>query len=150
MLSYAAPDLTQHPPRSPRVRLGGFVHLPRLLDKARAFAAGKQGDYIYPCPLDKRFFDFTGLNADAFLSAVKSGKSDTEMLAWVFEQASSKRAPFEIEAWSRWMESQSPGDAKRHGNFSEEINRLAPGRDDIRTTFDRLDLDDFVSFGGKG
>ena len=40
MISYSTPDLTQHPPRSPRVRLGGFVHLPRLLDKARAYAAG--------------------------------------------------------------------------------------------------------------
>ena len=31
-----APDLTQRPPRSPRVRLGGFVILPRMLDKGRA------------------------------------------------------------------------------------------------------------------
>ena len=42
MINYHTPDLTQHPPRSPRVRLGGFVHLPRLLDKARAFAAGNE------------------------------------------------------------------------------------------------------------
>ena len=41
MIDYRHPDLTQHPPRSPRVRLGGFAHLPRLLDKARAFAAGR-------------------------------------------------------------------------------------------------------------
>ncbi|HEY0944524.1 MAG TPA: DUF5069 domain-containing protein [Opitutaceae bacterium] len=149
-LSYSVPDLTQHPPRSPRVRLGGFVHLPRLLDKARAFSAGKQGDYIYPCPLDKRFFDFTGISSDALLATVKSGKCDTEMLTWVQENASPKRTPYEVEAWSRWMESQSPGDPKRHAHFSEEITRLAPGRDDIRTTFDRLDLDDYVSFGGKG
>lgn len=147
---YSTPDLTQHPPRSPRVRLGGFVHLARLLDKARAFAAGKHGDYIFPCPLDKRLFDFTGVSADAFLAAVQSGKSDTDMLAWILEHASPKRAPYEIDAWSRWMESQAPGDPKRHANFSEEITRLASGRDDIRTTFDRLDLDDYVSFGGKG
>ncbi len=30
------PDLTQFPPRSPRVRLGGYVILPRMLDKGRA------------------------------------------------------------------------------------------------------------------
>ena len=46
MTDFSAPDLTQHPPRSVRVRLGGFAHLPRLLDKARAFAAGKQGSYV--------------------------------------------------------------------------------------------------------
>ena len=40
MLNLSAPDFSQHPPRSVRVRLGGFAHLPRLLDKARAAAAG--------------------------------------------------------------------------------------------------------------
>jgi len=65
MITYSAPDLTQHPPRSPRVRLGGYVHLARLLDKARAFAAGKPGEYVYPCPLDQRFFAFTGIDPAA-------------------------------------------------------------------------------------
>jgi hypothetical protein len=45
MISYSAPDLSQHPPRSPRARLGGYVHLPRLLDKARAHLAGRMGEY---------------------------------------------------------------------------------------------------------
>ena len=40
-----APNLTQHPPRSPRVRLGGYTILPRLLDKARAVIAGTAGEY---------------------------------------------------------------------------------------------------------
>ncbi len=34
-------DLTQRPPRSPRVRLGGFVILPRMLDKGRPLLMGK-------------------------------------------------------------------------------------------------------------
>ena len=33
------PDLTKFPPRSPRVRLGGYVTLPRMLDKGRATLA---------------------------------------------------------------------------------------------------------------
>jgi hypothetical protein len=33
--------------------------------------------------------------------------------------------------------------------MAEDIERLAPGRDDIRTNFDRLDLDDYISFGGR-
>lgn len=150
MIDYSQPDLTRHPPRSPRVRLGGFVHLPRLLDKSRAVVAGRQGDYIFPCPLDERFFAFTGLSAEAFLAEVKAGRSDTEMLAWVREHLSPKRLPHEILAWSAWLESAAPGDARRHGNFSNEIARLAAGRDDIVTTFDRLELDDYVSFGGRG
>jgi len=34
-------DLTQRPPRSPRLTLGGYVILPRMLDKGRAQLAGK-------------------------------------------------------------------------------------------------------------
>ena len=59
------PDLTQFPPRSPRVRLGGYCQLPRMLDKARAELTGKNGEYHYNCPLDQRFFEFTGIDAEA-------------------------------------------------------------------------------------
>lgn len=149
MITYSSPDLTQHPPRSPRTRLGGFVHLPRLLDKARAFAAGRIGEYVYPCPLDKRFFSFVGIDPDAFLAAVKSGKGDTAMLAWVTENTRPARPVWEIEAWSHWLEALGPGDVKRHAGFAEDIGELAPGREDIRTNFDRLELDDYISFGGK-
>jgi hypothetical protein len=39
------PDPTQRPPRSPRVRLGGYVILARILDKGRAELAGTAGEY---------------------------------------------------------------------------------------------------------
>ena len=44
-MSLHTPDLTQFPPRSPRVRLGGYAILPRMLDKGRATVAkaGAQG-----------------------------------------------------------------------------------------------------------
>jgi hypothetical protein len=125
------------------------VHLPRLLDKARAFAAGKIGEYVFPCPLDKRFFGFTGIDPDAFLATVKTGRGDVAMLAWVTENTKPARTPWEIDAWSRWLEAAGPGDAKRHAGFAEDIGELAPGREDIRTNFDRLELDDYVSYGGK-
>lgn len=149
MISYTNPDLTQHPPRSVRTRLGGYVHLPRLLDKARAFAAGKNGEYNYNCPLDQRLWEFTGLKADAFLAAVKSGKNDTEMLAWVTENVSPRRTLWEIEAWATWLANLAPGDAKRHRIFADELEKHAPGREDLRTIFDRLDFDDYVTFHGR-
>ncbi len=46
-----APDLTKRPPRSPRVRLGGYVILPRMLDKGRALVAGTKGEYNYMEPI---------------------------------------------------------------------------------------------------
>jgi hypothetical protein len=42
-----APNLAQRPPRSPRVRLGGYVILARVLDKGRAELAGTAGEYNY-------------------------------------------------------------------------------------------------------
>lgn len=150
MISYRSPDFTLHPPRSPRVRLGGFVHLPRLLDKARAHLAGRLGEYTWNCPLDQRFTAFTGLDIEALLAEAKTGKCDAEILQWVMAHLRPARQAWEILAWSQWMESLAPGDVSRHQVFAEHIAKLAPGRDDIRTYFDRLDLDDYVSFGGKG
>ena len=148
MAKIIAPDLTQRAPRSPRVRLGGYVHLPRLLDKARAFAVRQNGEYDYNCTLDEQFFGFTGVSPKAFLAAVKSGKSDTDMLAWV--SAHTRLRPMEIVQWSTWMENRCPGSAQSHGRFQESIAQLAPNRPDIITFFDRLDRDDHVSFGGQG
>jgi len=147
-LNLSAPDLTQHPPRSARVRLGGFAHLPRLLDKARAHAAGRAGEYHYNCPMDQHFFNFTGLSHEGLLAEVKQGKSDSEMLAWV--RANAKRGPAEIYAWSEWIEQHGPGGSGGHEWMASVITAGAADRDDIRSFADLLDLDDYVSFGGKG
>ncbi len=149
MINYSAPDLSQHPPRSPRTRLGGYARFPRLLDKARAHAAGKLGDYMWNCPLDQRFFAFAGVTADALLAAVKQGKSDAEMLEWLNATQQPKRPAWEVIAWSAWLEALAPGDVQRHQTFAEHIQKMGPQRDDIRTMFDRLELDDYFSFGGK-
>ncbi len=148
-LNFSAPDLTRHPPRSPRTKLGGYVHLPRLIDKARAFAAGRLGDYHYPCPFDARFFAFTGLTAEAFLAEVKTGKSDGELLAYVQASARPTRHPAEIAAWSRWMDELTPTAPDKRAFFNEVHAKNAPHREDIATWFDWLELDDFVTFGGK-
>lgn len=148
MINYSAPDLTQHPPRSLRVRVGGFAHLGRLLDKARAVVAGKQGSYSYNCPLDRQFFDFTSIDHEKFLAAVKAGMSDTDAIAWV--EANTKRTKFEIYTWSSWLEQHGPGGAGGHEWMAETVKANAGDRADIRSFADLLDLDDYVSYGGKG
>jgi hypothetical protein len=150
MINYSKPDLTQHPPRSPHVRLGGFVHLPRLLDKARAHLAGTLGDYHYNCPLDQRFFAFTGLDPDALLAEVAKGGSDTALLQWVLDHAPTKPGPSAIAAWSAWLEQHGPGGADGHEWCASVIRQAGPERDDIRSFFDILDLDDYASYGGRG
>ena len=139
-------DLTQRPPRSPRLKLGGYVILPRMLDKGRAELAGKAGEYHFACPLDQRFLSFTGLAAEDILDLLKHGKSDSEVIAWIREQT--KQNEWEIIGWSEYQLRRGPTDNESRQYLSEAVQKMAPERDDIATWFDLLDLDDFVSFGG--
>ena len=149
MVSKFFPDLTRQPPRSPRVRLGGYVHLPRILDKGRATLGGKQGEYKYNCPLDQRFFAFAGIDATALKKQLAAGLSDGEILEWVQKQGRNERTDLEISAWSESMERRVPGDPESRSFFNELQKKVAPKREDITTWFDLLDVDDYASFGGK-
>ena len=106
------PDLTKQPPRSPRVRLGGYVILPRMLDKGRATIAGKNGEYHYACPLDQRFLEFTGVDPKALKKELAKGKSDGEILKWIQTHAKHKRTDPEIAAWSAFAEQRVPADSE--------------------------------------
>jgi hypothetical protein len=146
-MSLHAPDLTKFPPRSPRVRLGGYAILPRCLDKGRATLAGKNGEYHYACPLDQGFFEFAGIDPEALKKEL--AKSDTEVLAWIMANAKNKRTTPEILAWSCWQEKRSPDNPDSREYFNSLHKTAGPKRTDISTWFDVLDMDDFVTFGGK-
>lgn len=140
-------DLTRRPPRSPRVRLGGFTILPRVLDKARATIAGTQGEYKFNNPLDTLLFGFAGVEADAFLAKVRGGAGDFEMLEWFAGQA--RKSPHEIEAWSSWTATYVGNDVETREWLTGRIKHLDARRTDIGFVFDYLDLDDYLSFGGQ-
>ena len=147
--SLSAPDLTQRAPRSPRTRLGGFVILPRLLDKGRAHLAGKSGAYIFNSSLDKRFFSLVKIDFEALLVQLKEGKGDGEILAWINENAGYKPGDWEIAQWSAYQEGRVATTLRARENAAKQLATLAPERADVITGFDFLELDDFVSFGGK-
>ena len=148
--SQHAPDLTQRPPRSPRVRMGGFVLLPRCLDKGRATIAGQNGPYHYACTMDMHFLNFTGIDPDRFKEQLASGSGDAEILEWVEANAGHKREPWEISQWSAYHESRAPSDYETREYFNElQKDEASVLREDIVTWFDLLDLDDYVTFGGK-
>jgi len=142
-------DLTQRPPRSPHVRLGGFVILPRLLDKGRAQLAGKNGEYIFNSGLDKRFFAFVRIDAEALLAQLAAGKGDGEILAWINETAGHRPGDWEIAQWSSHQAARVATSVKAREHAAKQLATLAPARGDVVTGFDFLDLDDHVSFGGK-
>jgi hypothetical protein len=143
-------DQTQRPPRSFRVRLGNYVILARMLDKGRATLAGKNGEYIYNSPTDQHLVQFLGFDPDALLKELGTGKGDGEILEWVQAHAKTPRFPWEIEAWSAFMDKRAPDtDAETLAFFAEHLGRLSKTREDIKTFFEFGELDDYVSFGGK-
>jgi Domain of unknown function (DUF5069) len=143
-------DLTRRPPRSMRVRLGGFVILARMLDKGRALLAKKNGEYNYNSPTDQHLVRFLGFDPEALLQELAAGKGDGEILQWVLTNAKTPRTPWEIQAWSAYFDNRGPdSDAETLTGFAEYVGQHSKTREDIKTWFDALDLDDFVSFGGK-
>ena len=142
-------DLTERPPRSPRVRLGGYVILPRMLDKGRATLIGKHGEYKFACPLDQRFLQFAGVDPEQLKKELAAGKGDGEILEWIQAHGSKKPGEAEIVAWSAYQEQRGPSDLEARQFFHEVHGKVAPKREDIATWFDLLDLDDYVSFGGQ-
>jgi len=148
-MNVIALDLTKRPPRSPRVRLGGFVILPRLLDKGRATIVGTNGEYHYNCPMDQRLFEFLGVDAEALKEQLKAGKGDWEIFQWILAKAKNKLTAAEIESWSKTQERRAPEDAESRDYFNGLLAKAALGRKDITTWFELLDVDDFASYGGR-
>ena len=144
-----ATDLTQRPPRAMRQRLGGYVILPRMLDKGRATLAKTNGEYNYNSATDQRFTSFVGIDGEALRRELETGKGDGEILDWINAHAKTPRQPWEIEAWSAYMERRGPdSDAETLAGFAEYIGQHSMSREDIKSWFDALELDDYASFGG--
>lgn len=144
-----APDLTQRAPRSPRVRLGGYAILPRMLDKGRATLENRNGEFKYNCPLDQHLTHFAGIDAEALKNELAQGKGDGEILDWINSHSTTKPSLTEILAWSAYQEQRSPTDLESRHLFNDYHAKMAPQRKDVGTWFELLDIDDFVTFGGK-
>jgi hypothetical protein len=138
-------DLTKQPPRSPRIRLGGYAILGRTADKCRALVAGNIGEYHFNCPLDNRLFGFKGVNGDDFKAQIEKGASDQQMAEWL-DQSGEKKNLDEIKRWSEEVEASRPyDDPERRDWFVEQVKPL--GLDPAKTTlFDWLEADDKASY----
>ena len=143
-------DLTERAPRSFRVRLRNCVILARMLDKGRATLAEKNGEYNYNSGTDQHLVRFLGFDPEALLKELATGKGDGEILEWVQSHSKTPRAPWEIEAWSAFMEKRGPdSDAETLELFAGYVGKFSKTREDIKTWFEAIELDDYVSFVGK-
>src|SRR2546426_8419661 len=78
-----AKDLTKEPPRSPRVRIGGYALLARMADKGRATLNGTAGEYHFDCPVDNLIFGFKGVKVAEMKPLLVSGASDEHIVTWL-------------------------------------------------------------------
>ncbi|MGI8820590.1 MAG: DUF5069 domain-containing protein [Chthoniobacterales bacterium] len=130
-------------PRSPYERLGGYVHLPRLIDKAKLHRKGLLDGYNYKTVgFDKHLLAFLRLNPDAFEEAANRLEEDSAILGWVRENGAEHSAG-EREQWNEAMISRHPDSAVKRARFLHFLKEAGgEGRDDIRTYFDLIEFDE--------
>ena len=130
-------------PRSPYERLGGYVHLPRLIDKARLHRKGLLKGYNYKTVgFDKHLLAFLKLNPDAFEEAAHGLEEDDAVLAWIRANGE-QHSDEEIEEWNQAMISRQPDSAVKKARFLHFLREAGgDGREDIRTYFDLIEFDE--------
>ena len=139
-------DLTRQPPRRPsNLGIAGIVGVARMTDKARAHNAETLGDYIYgeSSGLDQRVLIFLGISADAYAEAADV-HDDAGLGHWVLETSGKTAA--EIAAFNDAALSQLPDTEGHKQRLKERLARFAPGRTDITTVLQSMELDDWGSF----
>lgn len=130
-------------PRSPYQRLGGYVHLPRLIDKAKLHRKGLLNGYNYKSVgFDKHLLAFLEIDGDAFEEAANRLKDDEKILAWLHENGA-KHTSEDIEHWNEQMISRHPDTAVKKARFLHALKEAGgEARTDIRTYFDLIEFDE--------
>jgi len=130
-------------PRSPYEKLGGYVHLPRLIDKARLHRKGLLNGYNYKTVgFDKHLLAFLKVDGDAFEEAANRLDDDGAILDWI-ERNGLKHSPHEIDQWNEAMTTRQPDTAAKRARFIHFLKQAGgDGRKDIRTYFDLIEFDE--------
>jgi len=130
-------------PRSPYEKLGGYVHLPRLIDKAKLHRKGLLDGYNYKTVgFDKHLLAFLRIKGDAFEEIANELDNDSAILDWV-NKNSAKHSPEEIEHWNETMIARHPDTAAKKARFVHFLKEAGgAGRKDIKTYFDLIEFDE--------
>jgi len=133
-------NLTVQFPRSPNEKMAGLVHIPRMLDKARAAHQNTLGEYIFPCPLDEMILAFIGTDPKEF-SEISHLENDAGVANWVKKKCQYHNA----ESFNRINQAlleKSPSDPKSWKKFYKTRDRINPLRTDINTWVALIDLEE--------
>ena len=133
-------NLAQESPRSPREKTADLVHLPRMIDKARAAQQNTLGEYIYPCPLDEIMLEFLGVDSQTFQEKACIETEDA-LSTWVVSQCQN-RSMGDKDAVNNKILKGHPDSPEKWEYFHEILNSINPSRTDITTWVDLIDLEE--------
>jgi len=133
-------DLSQTFPRSPRDKMSGLVHLPRMVDKAHASKQNTLGEYIFPCPLDQTILNFLEIDAEEWVHLVHS-QNEEQLARWIEKKCGSCK-PDDMESVNRQILEREPDNENRWKHFYELRDKIDPSRKDITTWVDLIDLEE--------
>jgi hypothetical protein len=130
-------DLRAHPPRGPRVMLGGLVFLARTIDKTRAKLNGTLGYYKIGPGLSVYLFEWLGITEEQFTAAVREARGDADVVAWL-------RAHTDPSVYASVNERLSIRGIRDEAHFNDVLPRYPVLRDypHLRNWFDILEVDD--------
>ena len=131
-------DLTQTYPRSPKETLVGLVHIPRMIDKARAFNQNFLGEYIFPCPLDKMILEFLKIESEEFSQRVES---EENLASWIFQKIAVRNEK-EIQSLNHKILGKKPDTDEKQKNFIKLRDQIDCDRKDVETWVDLIDLEE--------
>jgi rhodanese-related sulfurtransferase len=132
------------PPRSPHEKLGELYHLPRMIDKARLFPAGRLPGYNYlTFGFDKTLLDFLCLEGAVFEQIVAKNPTDEGVLnalkerlgpAWPSEHA--------VTDFNYKFSNRRPDTPEKMAAFEQRRAICAPTKKKVETYFDLIDLEE--------
>ena len=133
-------DLTQEFPRSPKEKIAGLNHIPRMIDKARADQQNALGEYIYPCPMDKIMLEFLNVDSNTFQKKA-CGTTEKDLLDWITLQCQNRSCEDQETANLKILKTQ-PDSPEKWQTFHKIRDGVDPSRTDITTWADLIDLEE--------
>ena len=131
-------------PRSGHEMMGGWVYLPRFIDKIRLHLAGKlHADYQenFTKGFDGAWLKAAGVPAETFIQIVKNTITDGQVADWVAKNV--KKTDAEKKAFNDFVLNRGRDDeaSKARLKMRKEESGLAQ-RDDLQTFVDYMDADE--------
>jgi hypothetical protein len=136
-LPYPDADLRVHPPRSPRVMLGGLYFLARTIDKARAKLQGTLGPYKIGPGISIYLFEWLGITEEQFTEAVQRANSDEDIVEWLHSRC-------DLDTFAAINQRLSERGIRDAEHFREVLPRYPVLNEypHLRNWFDILEIDD--------